>query len=207
MSNPSTNLWSELIGLNKTVDGLFERARRVVMQTEPRGRELAAIVPFETRFLNLPATYATTVVPGSDAVDNIKQTQYTNLGSRLRLRSISFQSYYEFSEDPSGDTPAYNARISNEVTAFPFNWRWNFQTSITQRWYCPQRVLKSAGGRQRSGSHLVFREPLIVEPMETLTLEIELLGGFGMVASQNSDLGSSTTALIVTTFDGYREGV
>lgn len=210
MSNPGTELWNALIALNNQADSLIERVRRAVEPTMPIGREIPATISIETLFQNLPKTYAQSVPVGSDLIagNNVKRVSFQNGGSRLYIREIGFDSYFIRSIDPTAvGAPDYQARIANQITRFPFNFRWNFQTSITQRWYADKRCLGRTGARVASGTHLAFREPLIVEPMENVVLEVELLGGFQMTASQITLLGSSSSAVVSMTMSGYREGV
>ncbi len=208
MSNPaiSGQFWSELVGLNKHADSLVERVRRAVEPSQPISREIPAIVSIETRFNSLPTSYGSTVATGSDALagNNVKRGFFQNGGSRIYIRELAFQSWFVLPVNPTGIAPSYDARMPNERTIFPFNWRWNFQTSITQRWYADRRLLAQSGGRAQAGNHLSFRKPLVIEPMETFTFECELLGGFGMAASAQSE---SSSAVISMLLSGYREGV
>lgn len=207
MSGPDAGFWSDLVNLNNRTDSLVERCRRAVEPTIPISREIPFLGSIEVLFENLPATYAATPAVNSDALagNNIKQSVFTNKGSRVYVRELSFQAYCVQTVALSGIPASYEARVPNDVTNFPFNWRWNFQTSITQRWYSERRVLANAGGRARAGNHLAFREPLIIEPMETFIFECELLGGFGMNPTAVEEQG--TDAVVAMTISGYREGV
>ena len=85
----------------------------------------------------------------------------------------------------------------------PPYYRWNFLTSITQKQYADKRVSMFAAGRREAGNHLAFRDPLVIEPMETLTFEVELLG-FGGSAGADVRFNSFVVALYLS---GYREGM
>ncbi len=200
----TSEFWSALIGLNRQADALVERCMRAIEPTRPTGREIPFYGSIEARFSNLPITYGTVAVANSDALssNSVKRNIFTNGGSRVYVRELSFQSYFVKSVDPVA--PLYDARVPNAVTPFPFSWRWNYQTSITQRWYAEQRVLAQAAGRAVVGNHLSFREPQIIEPQETFVFECELMGGFGMSRASQS-LGSD--AVISMILSGYREGI
>ncbi len=205
-ADTTSEFWSALIGLNKQADALVERCLRAIEPTRPTGREIPFYASIETRYSNLPITYGTVAVPNSDALaaNSVKRNVFTNGGSRVYVRELSFQSYFLKSSDPAGLAPAYDARIPNSATLFPFTWRWNYQTSITQRWYAEQRVLAQAAGRAIAGNHLAFREPQIIEPQETFVFECELMGGFGM-AQATQAVGSECVISMI--LSGYREGI
>lgn len=211
MSSPNVTrgkaFWDDLIELNKRADALVARVLRAKEPTEPISREVPAFVSIEARFDGLFTTYANAGTPNSDALDgnNVRRPIFQNNGSRLYIRELGFQSSYVVPTNPAGVAPSYDARIPNEITNFPFNWRWNFMTSITQRWYNPdRRCLANAGGRSVCGTHLSFREPLIIEPMEVFTFECEMLGGFGM---DKDAVNTGTSAIVAMLLHGYREGV
>jgi hypothetical protein len=213
MSNPSISdtaqFWSQLIELNKQADALIERVQRAVEPTQPISREIPFYASIEARFENLPASFSDTPANNSDALfgNNIKRPIWTNHSSRVYIRELSFQAYYVAPADAAaGPQPrVYEARFENNGL-FPFNWRWNFQTSITQQWYSQKRgVLAAAGGRSLAGNHLSFREPRVVEPMETFTYECELLSFDSNAASVPLD-EPPTAAVISMILSGYREG-
>ena len=209
MNQPSAGFWSELVEMNRRVDSLVERVMRAVQPPKPIGREVPFFASIETRFENLPEKFSSVCSPNSDVVagNNVKHGVFTNGGSRVYVRELGFQPF--FGRTPTLTTSDYEARLVGGGGALGFtnirmfNWRWNFQTSIQQRWYADSRVLARAGGRFQAGNHLAFREPLVIEPMETLTFECELLS-FGM----NTGLGTGpTTAGVSMIMSGYREGV
>jgi hypothetical protein len=197
----AANLWSGLIELNRQADALVERCVRAVEPSLPIGREIPFFASIEARFENLPVSLSAAPATNSDilAGNNVKQAVYQNGGSRVYVRELSFQPYLSRSVTPT-QSPAYNARQLSQFGSFPFNWRWNFQTSITQRWYSQdRRVMANAGGRATAGNHLAFREPLIIEPREAFIFECELL-------SYNPE-GNDPTAVVAMILSGYREGV
>ncbi len=200
----TSGFWSDLIDLNKHVDSLLDKVFKDVEPYQPIGRETPVTVSIEALFEHLPATYATAVSPLSDAVsgNSIKRPSWENTSSRIYIRELSFLSYLVI---PATSDVRYSARTPNQITPFPFNWRWNFRTSITDRFYAPNRMLSSSGGRSVAGNHLAFREPLVVEPREGITFECELLGGFGMNVEAIPREG--TSAIVAMIMSGYREGV
>lgn len=210
--NLGTEFWNGLIELNRKTDGLIERVRRAVEPSQPISREVPFFASLETRFDNLPLTYGATVNPGSDALEgaNLKRASFTNGGSRVYVREMTFTPF-RMGTVTSGAF-SYAARQRGDRRAvFPFNWRWNFLTSITQRQYsvgrggAGVRVSGLSAGRYRAGNHIAFREPLVLEPMETLTLEVELLS-FGMKTAENASLTAYTIAVVAMSMSGYREG-
>jgi hypothetical protein len=203
-----TRVWERILGLNREVDALVDRVMRKVEPTQSIGREIPWYGVVETRFDNLPTTYAAAVNPGSDAVagNNVKVSQWTNKSSRVYVRELSFEAYFvRVNTNFFAGANRYDARLPNAVTVFPINWRWNFHTSITGRVYSDVRVLARAAGRARAGNHLSFKKPLVVEPMETLAFECEYLGGAGMLLAAEDILG--TSVVIAADLSGYREGV
>ncbi len=192
MSSPTmanvTKFWSALLDLNNQTDALMNRCL-AVQPSAPISREIPIVASIEAKFENLGLTTAS---PNSDAIAgrNIKRPVYTNGGSRVYIREIGFQ------------TSLLNittlSRIPNDVAVVPANFRWNFQTSIDQRWYATKSCLANAGGRFTAGNHLAFREPLIIEPMETLIFECELLSSWSN--------GSGNSTIISMLLSGYREG-
>ena len=186
--------WSALIELNRVVDGLIGRCRKAIEPTQPISREIPFYTSIEARFDNLPTSLATiTSAPvSSDAREgnNVKQTIFTNFGSRVYVRELGFQVY---------TCSSGNTRDEDSTGRYPANWRWNFLTSITQRKYSPKNVLASSGGRWSTGSHLAFREPLVIEPMETFIYDCELLNG---------PLATARPSTIIAMYlSGYREGI
>lgn len=200
MSAP-TNFWSSLIEVNRVVDDLFAKCLRAVEPSQPIGREIPFWTSIEARFDNLPTTFATVAAPNSDilAGNNVKRPVFTNGGSRVYVREISFGTFT--ARMTTGSTNDSLTRNTN-LGRFPVNFRWNFETSITNRKYCDRRVLANAGGRQLAGNHLAFREPLVIEPRETLVFDCELLS-FGMTQVANS----FNSAVVAMYLAGYREGV
>jgi hypothetical protein len=204
MSAPQ-DFWSKLIDLDKSVDGLIERVQRAIEPSQPTSREIPFHATIETLFQNLFGTYGGTASINSDALsgNNVKQNVFTNFGSRVYVRELSFQGY---NVGVHGNS---NVRSSSDITPFPFNFRWNFKTSIVDRWYATaayganRRCLAASGGRSRAGTHLAFREPLIIEPMETLTFECELLGGFGQ--NEVATTFQGTQAIVAMILSGYRD--
>lgn len=197
-----SSVWSTLIDLNKAADALIDRARKRIEPSPPVSRELLTVASVEVRFDNL-TSYSTSVrPPNSDALagNNVKRGIWTNGGSRLYLREIAFQEYL------SGFTSIFNNNSNSRGTISPgFYYRWNFLTSITQKQYADKRVSKFAGGRKEAGNHLSFRDPLVIEPMETFTLEVELLSsGYPASFLANSAPFSYVISLLLS---GYREGM
>ena len=187
-----SSLWSTLIDLNKAADSLIDRARKRIEPSPPVSRELLTDASIEVRFDNLPTGINATPPTNSDSVwgNNVKRGFWTNGASRLYLRELAFERYYV---DPSTN--------SRRLFYAPY-FRWNFQTSITQKQYADKRVSMLAGGRSETGNHLSFRDPLVVEPMETFTFECELLS-FGQPVFE-STLASFVVACYLS---GYREGM
>jgi len=198
--------------MNRRVDDLIGRVARAVQPSKPIGREIPFFASIETRFENLPQTFDSTCGTHSDILtgNNVKRGIFTNGGSRVYVREIGFRPVYVIPTTVTG-TPVlqYDARLSSggllppNVTVFGINWRWNFMSSITQRWYSDRRVLAQAGGRPKAGNHLAFREPLIIEPMETFTFECELLS-FGMLLDVAASDGITVVSMLLS---GYREGI
>lgn len=209
----SKEFWSDLIDLNKHVDGLFEKCLKAIETTRPIGREIPFYASLEARFEHLPRHYQQVAAPNSDALagNNIKRVVFTNFGSRVYVREIGFQPMMGIQSLPPAPPGVVNSNgrsTAGYIGRFPFNWRWNFQTSITQRQYADRRVLAKAGGLARAGNHLAFRKPLIIEPMETLTYECELVGGAGMTATGDQPpFFFEDIAVISMEISGYREGV
>lgn len=202
MTSPQAvaSFWNDLIDTNRRVDSLIERVRKAIQPTLPIGREIPFYGSIEARFENLPTTFAATPATNSDLLlgNNLERPTFTNGGSRVYVREIGFQAYTVSSTT--------NGRLVNSNELFPFNFRWNFQTSITQRWYSPdRRCLAQSAGRAVAGTHLSFREPLIIEPQETLVFECELLS-FGMIATATNP-SNHDVAVVAMTLSGYREGV
>ncbi len=218
--NADTGLWSELIEMNRRVDALIERVQKSIEPSAPISREIPFFSSIEAKFDDLPNTFTDTIPAGSDAIagNNIKRPIFQNGSSRVYVRELSFQSALlvpvdvNRTEGHSGFQGApYSARVPNDRTTFPFYWRWNFMTSMTNRWYADKRVSANSAGRALAGNHLAFRQPLIIEPMETFTFECELLGGFWM-NNAGGDTPSfqsieSTSAVVSMILSGYREGI
>jgi len=212
VSNPSigSGLWSELVDLNKHADALISRVVRAIEPSQPIQREIPFFASIEARFDQLPSTFAAATPASSDALagNNVKQSIFTNHSSRVYVREIAFQPYLIRPTTPIvAGSATYDARLAAAATAgvFPFNWRWNFQTSIQQRWYSQKgRCFARAGGRTQVGNHLSFRNPQIIEPMETFTFECELLGA-GMRVF-DTGFGPHPSAVVAMLISGYREG-
>lgn len=196
-------LWSSLVDLNRAADALIDRAKKRIMPSEPVSREVATYATIEVRFDNLPATYTLppfgeTPATNSDALwgNNVKRGIWTNGASRLYLRELVFERYFVDSD---------NARLvapRSLLNILPPYFRWNLQTSITQKQYADKRVSMFSCGRPEAGNHLAFRNPLVIEPMETVTFEVELLS----YGSEGDTVGPS--AYVVALYlAGYREGM
>lgn len=197
-----SSVWSTLVDLNKTADSLIDRARKRIEPSPPVSRELLTNASVEVRFDNL-TSYSTSVrPPNSDALagNNVKRGIWTNGGSRLYLREIAFQEGLT-----NIDFPFVEDTNSRFVLTPGLYFRWNFQTSITQKQYGYRRVSKFAGGRKEAGNHLSFRDPLVIEPMETFTLEVELLSS----GTPGGAVGPQPPFSYVLSFllSGYREGM
>lgn len=201
-----SSIWSTLVDLNKTADSLIERARKRIEPSPPVSRELLTNASIEVRFNNLEVDYDYPTPVNSDALwgNNVKRNSWTNGASRLYLRELAFQTYYVNDEvvDPDNrNTRRCRPRVF-QLNVLPPYYRWNFQTSITQKQYADKRVSMLAGGRQEAGNHLAFRDPLVLEPMETFTFEVELLAYGG------SSGYFGTNAFVVALYlSGYREGM
>lgn len=212
MSRDNTaDLWNTLIGLNKSADDLIAKVMRSKEQSQPISREIPFFASVEARFDLLPATFQAAVNPGSDAVagSNIKLATYENAGSRVYIREIGFEvSYISRVADDASVFP-YSPRTPNNIARFPINFRWNFQTSITEKWYSRNgRCLARAGGRPQSGSHIAFREPRIIEPREGFRAEFELIS-FGMTGTGEPTFqdNPAPSCVISMLLSGYREGI
>lgn len=207
MSAPLRDIWEKLLVLNREVDGLIGRVTQHVEPLQPIGREPPWYGVVEARFDNLPTTYGGATNSGSDGVagNNVKVNSWTNKSARVYIRELSFDAYF-VRVNKTDDGVSWDARLPNEASRFPINWRWNIRLSITGRYYSENgRVLARAGGRARAGNHLLFKEPFVVEPMETLAFECEYLGGAGMRAAATDPLG--TAVVIALCLSGFREGV
>ena len=192
-----SNFWLRITNMDRVVDGLVDRVRKSTRKSAPITREIPAYFSLEALFENLPATLASRPDPNSDAFsgNNVKRAHIENKSSRVYLREIGFISWYV---NPDS-TPAFGRSV-NPTTNVPMNFRWNLHTSITDRWYSDRRCMAFSGGRTfPSNVHLRFREPFVLEPMETLTFECELLSFTGAGAS-------FTDAIIAAQLSGYREG-
>jgi hypothetical protein len=201
--NADSALWSTLIDLNRAADSLIDLAKKRIEPSKPVSRELLTNASIEVRFDNLPTSYADdAVVPVNSAAlsgNNVKRGVWTNGASRLYLRELAFDQYFVDS--------ATNTRKSQvfPLEQLPPYYRWNFLTSITQKQYADKRVSMFAGGRKQAGNHLAFRDPLVIEPMETLTFEVELLS-FGSTA--DAGVAPNVDAYVVALYlSGYREGM
>ncbi len=190
MQNAS-KFWSQLIECNKRADALIERSQKASDQSEPTCRETPFLASIEVMYSNV----GTVTSVNNDAIEgiNLKRQSFVNGGARVYVREICFES--------AAAANTTFRRTPNNIQPITPNFRWNFYTSITQRRYSPERgCLFSAGGRSKPGSHLSFREPLIVEPRESLVFECELLSSM----SQFTDNVNTVISMIVS---GYREGV
>lgn len=205
--NLDNQLWAQLIDFSKRVDGLFDRVVKKTQQTPPISREIVSVASVEVIWQNLPTNYSAAMSPNSDAQwgNNIKRGIFTNKGSRLYIREVGYE-LYGLGGVIESDAP--NARLYPARSSGPFGvtmpyFKWNMMTSITQRQYADKRVSMRSLGRPENGSHLVFREPFILEPMETLTVECELLQ-YGSVLG-----GAEALPALVVSMDffGYREGM
>lgn len=195
------NFWSSLVELNKAADALIAKAKQRIEPSQPISREIVTNASIEVRFDNLPGVYTTeleTPAPNSDALwgNNVKRGIWTNGASRLYLRELAFERYFV------DENNARYAAPRSQLNILPPYFRWNFQTSITQKQYADKRVSMFAGGRPEAGNHLLFRDPLVIEPMETFTFEVELL-------SYGADAGVlAPPAFVVALYlAGYREGM
>jgi len=190
VSNPSpgnvASFWSSLLDLNKTADALIARAQKAADVSQPIGRETPFWASIEVRYANIGTV-------NSDAVsgNSIKRESYNNGGSRIFIREMTIQAY-----STTSAAAFAQIRVPAELAPFAPNYRWNFYTSITERRYATERCLAYSAGKAKAGNHLAFREPLIVEPRESLVFECELMGSRDMQA-------------IIVTMDvsGYREGI
>ena len=196
--NADSALWSTLIDLNRAADSLIDLAKKRIEPSKPVSRELLTNASVEVRFDNLPPSYASNTPVNSDVLsgNNVKRSVWTNGASRLYLRELAFDQYFVRAVD--------NARVYTNFSAdiIPPYYRWNFLTSITQKQYADKRVSMFAGGRKQAGNHLAFRDPLVIEPMETLTFEVELLSFVPVGLA--TDLDAYVVALYLS---GYREGM
>lgn len=197
-----SSLWSTLVDLNKGADALIERARKRIEPSPPVSRELLTNATVEARFENLPSTYNNEVDPvpvNSDALagNNVKRGIWMNGASRLYLRELALD-YYFVDEN---NARRYQPR--GKILETPPYFRWNFLTSITQKQYADKRVSMFAAGRRQAGNHLAFHDPLVIEPMETLTFDVELMG-YGAGTGLFAGLGTFVVALYLA---GYREGM
>lgn len=213
----SAGFWSELVEMNRRVDAVIGRVMQSVQPSKPVGREIPFFASIETRFENLPWDFNAALPTTSDLRigNNVKRGIFTNGSSRVYVRELGFQSSYVVPTTAAlgGVSQTYDARapvpaggfgtLPPNADVFNVNWRWNFQTSVQQRWYADKRVLANAGGRSRAGNHLAFREPLIIEPMETFTFECELLS-FGMSGASGAPNAHLAVSMLLS---GYREGI
>lgn len=195
------NFWSSLVDLNKAADALIARAKARIEPSSPVSREITTHASIEVRFDNLPGVYSTELLPtppNSDALwgNNVKRGIWTNGASRLYLRELAFERYFVNSQNARVVAPRTEANI------LPPYFRWNFQTSITQKQYADKRVSMFAGGRPEAGNHLSFRDPLVIEPMETFTFEVELLS-YGA----STGILSPPSFVVALYLAGYREGM
>jgi hypothetical protein len=129
----------------------------------------------------------------------VKRGIWTNGASRLYLRELAFERYYVASATNQRQTCGSH---NNPIDIVPPYYRWNFLTSITQKQYADKRVSMFAGGRSEAGNHLLFRDPLVIEPMETFTFEVELLS-YG----PDFEYEASTSFVVALYLSGYREGM
>lgn len=208
MSAPQTQFWDNLIGLNKRVDNLIGRVQAAIEPTKPITREIPFYGEVEILFENIPTSFGATVATSSNALAglNVKQGQFTNKGSRVYVREMTMTAFLcnTVSTGALVLNPRNQRNPSDLGQQFPINWRWNYMTSIQQRWYSnDRRALARSGGRQQSGNHIAFVEPQIIEPMETLTFEAELLAA-GM---SNAAITVGTNAVIALQMFGYREAM
>lgn len=208
MNAPANGLWDHLVGLNKRVDNLIGRVQAAIEPSQPITREIPFYGEVEVLFENIPTSFGATISTGSNALAglNVKQGQFTNKGSRVYVREMTMTSFLcnTVSSGALVLNPRNQRNPSDFNQQFPINWRWNYMTSIQQRWYSnDRRALARSAGRQQSGNKISFVEPQIIEPMETLTFEAELLGA-GM---SNATIPVGTNAVIALQMFGYREAM
>ena len=208
MGAPQTKFWDDLLSLNKRVDNLVGRVLAAKEPSQPITREIPFYGEVEVLFDNLPTSFGATVATNSMILAglNVQQGQFTNKGSRVYVREMTTTAY--LARTVSTGALVLNPRAERSpfdfVSSIPPNWRWNFMTSIQQRWYSnDRRCLAAASGRQAAGNHLAFHEPLVIEPMETLTFEVELLAA-GMAAAA---ITVGAQAIIALQMFGYREAM
>lgn len=206
MSAPQ-QFWDNLVGLNKRVDGLVGRVLSAIEPSKPVSREIPFYGEVEVLFDNLPLNFDATLATNSDAIAglNVKQGQFTNKGSRVYVREMTMTGF--LCRTVSTGALVLNPRDERSPSDFdhqyPINWRWNFMTSIQQRWYSGVRnvrCLARSGGRQECGNHLSWKEPLIIEPMETLTFEVELLAA----GLSTAEITVGAEAVVGLQMFGYR---
>lgn len=201
MSSRDNALWSELVDLNRKVDGLVDRVLKKVRPTPAISREIVALCTIEVQWLNMPGSYTSgPLSTGSDAQtgNNVKRGIFTNKGSRLYIRELGCEL---FGINAANQRTLLTAEQSMPVPYF----KWNVFTSITQRQYADKRVSAKSLGNPGTGSHLVFREPFVIEPMETVVFECELLS-YGNFAVQEGP-AAFPSFCISGNFFGYREGM
>jgi len=207
------NFWSSLVDLNKAADALIARAKARIEPSQPVSREITTHASIEVRFDNLPVTYTVAPpgvapTPNSDALwgNNVKRGIWTNGASRLYLRELAFERYFVDSDNKRLVAPGSGIiGVGSALNTLPPYYRWNFQTSITQKQYADKRVSMFAGGRPEAGNHLAFRDPLVIEPMETFTFEVELLS-YGAEGSPLF-IGQLPSYVVALHLAGYREGM
>lgn len=199
MSNPaaSSNFWSDIASLNAKVDQLIDRVFKASEPSMPIGREIPFFVSIENRFNNLPPTWVSPVSAVSDVVagNNVKSATFTNGSGRVCIREIGLQALYVFENDSK------SRAFTGMIQEYGVNFRWNFKTSITNRQYADRRVLAKAAGRWQAGNRMAFKQPLIIEPMESLVFECELLSA-GM-----TEAALPPTVVVSMLMSGYREAV
>lgn len=210
MSAPQTAFWENLVGLNRRVDGLIGRVLQSVEPSKPITREIPFYGEVEAIFDNLPRSFGATIAANSEAIAglNVKNGQFTNKGSRVYVREILMTGFLcrTVSTGALVLNPRNERNASDFNQQYPVNWRWNFMTSIQQRWYTGVRNLRClarSGGRQECGNHLSWKDPLVIEPMETLTFEAELLAA-GLSAAT---IPVGAAAVISLQMFGYREAM
>jgi hypothetical protein len=201
------SLWDELTKLDQIANSFIEKARRFVEPTEPISREIPFFASIEVRFDSLPALLTAAPVLASNALSgaNKKRGVYSNNGSRVYVNSLAFSQYFVTPNSNLSLTDNRSGNYDNGgvgglgagIGGIPPNWRWNFETSITQRRYSDRSVGRGAGGRVQAGNHLNFKDPLVLEPRETFAFDCELL---------NYMVG--TASFVVAMYlSGYREGM
>lgn len=200
--NRDNQLWAELVNIDRKVEGLIDRVMRKVQPTPAITREIVSLCTVEVQWNNMPSSYNATMGTGSDAQlgNNVKRGIFTNKGARMYIRELGHDL---FGVNTSNQRTMLAAQQTLPIPYF----KWNVLTSITQRQYADKRVSSKSLGPPGTGSHLVFREPFVLEPMETLIFECELLSYGNFRAGGVPPVGAPKSLCISGNFFGYREGM